>query len=301
MIKYCLNCGKEFNALESKLYRAKYCSVSCKSSFTVLNKFKNTYKNYKEAANKKYQDIINKHKNVIFYTKEIINEKSIIEFKCSHGVGYITLRQLKNNKHPCKKCSGYIKKEKKILENTSIRGCKKLKDGSLIKVSRDSSVVYFNKCIVCKKYFTKRKPKEYKICSNECKKINLINKFSKEKIENLRFCKYCNCEIKNQYKKVCKNCTLDRKKNAARLYKQKIKISKIEPINSKILFEKDNWTCRMCGTKVQKFNIYANDAAEVDHIIPISRGGTHTWDNVQTLCKICNVKKSNKTTNNLQL
>ena len=34
---------------------------------------------------------------------------------------------------------------------------------------------------------------------------------------------------------------------------------------------------------------------EVDHIVPRSRGGEHTWDNVQLLCGPCNRSKGNKT------
>ena len=37
------------------------------------------------------------------------------------------------------------------------------------------------------------------------------------------------------------------------------------------------------------------DYMEVDHIVPRSRGGEHTWDNVQLLCGPCNRSKGNKT------
>jgi 5-methylcytosine-specific restriction endonuclease McrA len=33
----------------------------------------------------------------------------------------------------------------------------------------------------------------------------------------------------------------------------------------------------------------------LDHIEPISRGGTTSWDNVVTACKKCNTKKANRT------
>ena len=38
---------------------------------------------------------------------------------------------------------------------------------------------------------------------------------------------------------------------------------------------------------------YCNDknATHIDHIIPLSKGGTHTFDNIQILCPFCNNAK----------
>lgn len=58
------------------------------------------------------------------------------------------------------------------------------------------------------------------------------------------------------------------------------------------VFALDGWRCRLCKCKVQKQYIYAPNAAELDHIIPLSKGGLHAYDNVQTLCRACNGKKS---------
>ena len=40
--------------------------------------------------------------------------------------------------------------------------------------------------------------------------------------------------------------------------------------------------------------IAGNSYPSIDHIIPVSRGGTHTWDNVQLAHRYCNSIKSNK-------
>ena len=49
------------------------------------------------------------------------------------------------------------------------------------------------------------------------------------------------------------------------------------------VYDRDGWRCRKCGRKT-------NDL-EVDHIYPIAKGGKTTFDNLQTLCHRCNVKK----------
>ena len=38
---------------------------------------------------------------------------------------------------------------------------------------------------------------------------------------------------------------------------------------------------------------YTTTDLTTDHVIPMSRGGTSTWDNVQVLCRSCNSKKRN--------
>jgi hypothetical protein len=53
---------------------------------------------------------------------------------------------------------------------------------------------------------------------------------------------------------------------------------------------RDNWTCCSCGRSSKEEGI----TLEVDHIIPRSKGGTDDIDNLQTLCKKCNIGKSNK-------
>ncbi|HEY6839074.1 MAG TPA: HNH endonuclease, partial [Geobacteraceae bacterium] len=40
---------------------------------------------------------------------------------------------------------------------------------------------------------------------------------------------------------------------------------------------------------------YCGRAAEnVDHVVPRSRGGPHSWDNVVAACRRCNGKKENR-------
>ncbi len=51
--------------------------------------------------------------------------------------------------------------------------------------------------------------------------------------------------------------------------------------------KRDGATCQYCGTEAQ--------VGHVDHVIPLSKGGTDTIDNLAWSCRPCNLSKSTKT------
>ena len=55
------------------------------------------------------------------------------------------------------------------------------------------------------------------------------------------------------------------------------------------IFERDNYTCHYCGSKVTKEN------ATLDHFRPSSRGGDNSKENLVTSCLDCNSIKSGRT------
>ena len=55
--------------------------------------------------------------------------------------------------------------------------------------------------------------------------------------------------------------------------------------------ERDNYTCKYCGNSTNK---EPNLLLEIDHIIPVSKGGYTEESNLQTLCWKCNRHKSDK-------
>jgi 5-methylcytosine-specific restriction endonuclease McrA len=58
-------------------------------------------------------------------------------------------------------------------------------------------------------------------------------------------------------------------------------------ISRRALFARDNWRCVYCGT--------AGGRLTLDHVVPRSRGGGSTWENVVTSCAPCNLRKGNRT------
>lgn len=52
------------------------------------------------------------------------------------------------------------------------------------------------------------------------------------------------------------------------------------------VFIRDNYTCQYCGKQGHDLTI--------DHVVPRSRGGAHSWDNLVSACKPCNHRKGGK-------
>ena len=52
---------------------------------------------------------------------------------------------------------------------------------------------------------------------------------------------------------------------------------------------RDNNQCQYCG------NYFSTDKLTMDHVIPKSRSGKNTWENLVAACKKCNQKKGSRT------
>lgn len=85
------------------------------------------------------------------------------------------------------------------------------------------------------------------------------------------------------------------KKAALPLEKKTIhKVHRRKNISKKIrilIMERDGYKCRLCGKTA------AETKLEVDHRIPVARGGTDSLDNLWTLCIDCNRGKSDLSIN----
>lgn len=61
------------------------------------------------------------------------------------------------------------------------------------------------------------------------------------------------------------------------------------PFTRRNIFARDNHQCQYCGRRFPKQDL------TVDHVVPRSRGGGDTWDNLVLACTTCNLKKGSRT------
>ena len=120
-------------------------------------------------------------------------------------------------------------------------------------------------------------PKTLKYCPL-CKKDKSIDHFMWRGGVSF-YCNDCDNRIDQHYK----NKEAQPWEKRARRY-----AVKTEKIDREFIIKRDKSTCHICGKKV------AFSKIELDHIIPISKGGEHTQANVAVAHKKCNRQKYNK-------
>jgi len=86
----------------------------------------------------------------------------------------------------------------------------------------------------------------------------------------------------------------DAKRVARVARKARMRCVQVEPVNPIKVFERDGWRCHLCGTMTIKARrgTYHPKAPELDHIVPLSKGGEHSYRNTACAHRACNNAKS---------
>lgn len=178
------------------------------------------------------------------------------------------------------------------------------------------SVIHWHKCEKCIRIkLFKRQERKDKLCA-KCRKSE------NEKGTSYALCKTATCpsckkeHLAKTTKSHCPECVQDKKREKLRLYKRKRKADyndktfrarcrkygvRYEPVNRRMVYEKDKYKCYLCKCRVVISGEYRPDQATLDHILPLSLGGSHTYDNVRTCCMLCNSNRSNNVTKPVQI
>lgn len=70
-----------------------------------------------------------------------------------------------------------------------------------------------------------------------------------------------------------------------------------EPIDRIAVFQRDGWRCQICGRSTPRSLLGQCTNPKqptLDHRQPVSKGGPHTYANVQCACRECNTRKGNR-------
>jgi 5-methylcytosine-specific restriction endonuclease McrA len=74
---------------------------------------------------------------------------------------------------------------------------------------------------------------------------------------------------------------------------RRAQVERVDPIK---VFDRDAWRCQICGRKTprERRGSINSNAPELDHIVPLSVGGEHSYRNTQCACRSCNASKGSQ-------
>ena len=146
--------------------------------------------------------------------------------------------------------------------------------------------------------------KERKRKEREAKAIERKAEEERKRAERKHRCPVCGeLTIRNKY------CSVDCAKkadNKRRDFNRRMKLMSAmvdKDITVEGLYRRDSGTCYLCGRKCNFEDYTVRDGAfiagdwypSIDHVIPLAKGGLHSWDNVMLAHRRCNSEKSDKT------
>lgn len=165
--------------------------------------------------------------------------------------------------------------------------------------------IYLRNCKMCSKAFYGR-TKKTPFCSHDCKKKNARQQSfeynARLKVVKPVNCKECGVVFVAQYgdgrRTYCSHkCSA---KAARRINKPKrralLRAVSVESVDPLKVFDRDGWRCQICHRPTPKRLRGSIDerAPELDHIVPLARGGEHSYRNTQCACRKCNASKGAK-------
>lgn len=116
------------------------------------------------------------------------------------------------------------------------------------------------------------------------------------------YCKECDLAAKTKYFRTERGKNNSQRASGKR--RSRLKNTKHIPYDRVAVLRRDKYTCQKCGIKVhdrKTGNWNTPDKAHLDHIISLEDGGEDRIENIQTLCRTCNLSKGAKSEGVVQL
>lgn len=157
-------------------------------------------------------------------------------------------------------------------------------------------------CIQCKDPISN--PVARRFCSERCQA-----RWRRRRHEITRSCVECGGSISSSRRadsRYCSNKCLGkawRKTDAGRRYVHSASTRRrlqrqaqfVAAVNPRAVFERDGWKCQLCGGSIDSAVAWPHpQSASVDHVLPLSRGGTHEPANCQAAHLACNQSKHDR-------
>jgi len=182
------------------------------------------------------------------------------------------------------------------------------------KKEKPSPTLHHKECAYCGKTFVTNFPNK-KYCSTDCcYEANLKQKreqWAEAYVPRTHICKECGTEFTTECGDThsvfcCRTCSekherrvehsTDRHKQYMKEQKKRrkkqINAAFVDDVDFTSIFQRDSGICQICGLPVHPVKgIDDNWDGTIDHIVPLSVGGKHSYSNCQLAHRICNSVK----------
>ena len=272
----CCYCGKDFIAHSRK---AKWCSKKCKDiAFrlkhgvrvnpntepyhkicVVCGKPFDTFRDVAVTCSSECAKVVHlgcspTGKRRVNTVEEWVNEAQTQFEYVSHTKGRVKIK--------CKCCGNVLERAKSTVRSKNVK-CEYCKEAEQLQEARQKMACFL---------IALKDAKTPKQCAS-CGKTFISNYYTQ---------KYCSDKCKrsgNTYRSRCRHYGVYYDPSVTRIK----------------VVRRDKNTCQICGKtcnpKDKSWGSLGPDFPTLDHIIPLAKGGMHTWNNVQCACAICNSNK----------
>ena len=177
-------------------------------------------------------------------------------------------------------------------------------------IRQKSKYIKCKNCISIKKKHNEeiKKLKLVAIKENQARLIKAKKSLDYIQIE-LKVCKHCGTLFigkSNYCSQRCRERNWERQKSRQRINNAKKNGAIDYGITLDKLIKRDNNVCHICNKECNindytyKNNTFiaGNNYPSIDHVVPLVKGGTHTWNNVKLAHRLCNSIKKDKIESN---
>ena len=103
--------------------------------------------------------------------------------------------------------------------------------------------------------------------------------------------RYCSLDCQTLADRHARRDQKNRERHSSRARRKGGKVERVDPL---IVFALHRWTCQICRVATPESLRGTNHPCEptLDHVIPLAKGGDHTYANAQCACRDCNTRKN---------
>lgn len=259
-------CSKRCKEIASRKKRGIKCNLSAEPFHKVCKACGKPFDSFREA-----QVTCSPECAEIYHPKSkgIKNDKPVGEWvNRLHGDKFEFVRWAQNRRGllRCKECGNMIERATSTIRAKGIE-CEFCKEQKQLQEARRKMACFFNALAKA------RTPKVCAVCGDE-----FYSPYSNQM--------YCSSRCKHMVK---------RRNNKFRTRCRKYGVYYDPNVKRADVIKRDGGVCQICGKMCdpndRRWGTFGPDSPTVDHIIPLARGGAHTWNNVQCVCAICNSYK----------